>query len=890
MTERQFSGARWWKFDFHTHTPASGDFMQGADERSKADVTPESWLREFMKKGIDCVAITDHNSGAWINLLKGKLRELEQDKPDWYHPLYLFPGVEISAHGGVHILAIFGDDKSTGDIDSLLGAVGYSGTRGASDAVTNKSIDEVVDTIAHQGGIAIPAHVDKEKKDHPKGLFHLLGPTLEKVLDNKNIYSMELRDSDYKKPRLYVDKKLQWTEVRGSDTHFREDNFGTFTWVKMDEPSIEGLKLALMDGTASVNRNMDDDPNRHAEYVIDEISVENAKYMGRSQSLNCQFSPFLNAIIGGRGSGKSTLLEFMRFVLRRERDIPDTLQKESEKYFHVGGDNLLTDSSKISLIYRKGDVRYRLNWSANADMPSLQEKKDDAWEDIPGDINSLFPVHVYSQKQIFELGKEPSALIDIIDKAPEIEYSVIKEKREELIDRYKQIVQKIQELRRKVAQENQLRGEWNDLVRQIDQIEKSRHKDVLQNYRKRRQQLNEIESLGKDWHEMYQRLAEMRDDIAPVSLSEEHFAEHSDILSALKETNERWRDVGRKLGDLVQEASAIVSGWRSEKAAAAWMQTLETEMEKYEQSRTQLEQQGIEPSRYPLLLQRQKDVQGELRKIEESKSDNEKLQSQGKQVFEKIEENRSRLSENREEFLRNVIEGNKYVHIEVKRFGEDWQSVEEDIRRILQCPDHFDKDIEGLKNIYQRNGGQQYSKLKEAVIGIRREERSAIDSRFANHLQKLPLESIIDLYLWFPEDDLEITFGPKNSQIRSGSPGQKTAALLAFILSYGHEPLLLDQPEDDLDNELIYSLIVQQLRDVKSKRQVIVVTHNANVVVNGDAEMVFPLKVAHGETRVQEPASIQKRQVRKEICNILEGGEQALDQRYKRIRLEHSND
>ena len=81
--------------------------------------------------------------------------------------------------------------------------------------------------------------------------------------------------------------------------------------------------------------------------------------------------------------------------------------------------------------------------------------------------------------------------------------------------------------------------------------------------------------------------------------------------------------------------------------------------------------------------------------------------------------------------------------------------------------------------------------------------------------------------------------------------------MLAFILSYGNEPLLLDQPEDDLDNELIYELIVQQLRETKSRRQVIVVTHNANIVVNGDAEMVFPLKVAGGETIVTQPASIQ---------------------------------
>ncbi len=80
-----------------------------------------------------------------------------------------------------------------------------------------------------------------------------------------------------------------------------------------------------------------------------------------------------------------------------------------------------------------------------------------------------------------------------------------------------------------------------------------------------------------------------------------------------------------------------------------------------------------------------------------------------------------------------------------------------------------------------------------------------------------------------------------------------------------------------------------ELRAVKSERQVIVVTHNANVVVNGDAEMVLPLKVEDGQTRVQEPASIQNKQVRQAICDILEGGEKAFEQRYRRIHLEYSN-
>ena len=155
----QFAGARWWKFDFHTHTPAS-DFRDS--------ITPEhGWLKAFMEKEIDCVAITDHNSGGWIDDLKQALKELEQSSPEWYHPLYIFPGVEISVSNNVHILAIFGPDRDGRCIDQLLGAVGYRGKNGGSDGVTEKSVPDVINQIAKRGGIAIPAHAAKKKRDIP---------------------------------------------------------------------------------------------------------------------------------------------------------------------------------------------------------------------------------------------------------------------------------------------------------------------------------------------------------------------------------------------------------------------------------------------------------------------------------------------------------------------------------------------------------------------------------------------------------------------------------------------------------------------------------------------------------------------------------------------------
>lgn len=656
MNERQFPGARWWKFDFHTHTPASDDF------NNRDGVTHKSWLKAFMEEGIDCVAITDHNSGGWIDDLQLKLEELEENKPDWYRPLYLFPGVEISAHGNVHILAIFGSNKGKDDINGLVDTVGYSGTKGDSDTVTTKTISEVVDEITGRGGIPIPAHADKER-----GLLsELEGQTLKQILTNENIYAIELCENDYQKPQLYEDEKVRWTEVKGSDTHsFSSDKFGTFTWIKMDEPSIDGLKLALVDGDGSVKDNTHDDPNQPPEYFIEKLEISEAKYIGRSKPLKCRFNQALNTIIGGRGSGKSTLMEFMRLVLQRDGDIPEPLKQESRQYFNVGGDSLLIEKSKISLTYLKRGVRYRLNWSAEADCPSLEEKKDGAWSSCPGEIRSLFPVRIYSQKQIFELAKNPRALIDVIDEAPEVDAETIEAQHRNLVNQYKQIEGEQRELNEKINKENQLRGVSNDLTRQIEQIEKSGHETVLQSYSKRRQQLNEFDNLEGKWKEMGDQLVATRDAIAPADFDGQHFSEHPDILSSLETMNEKWQAIQDKLTTLEQEAQSVIADWHAEKNAADWMRTLKTDMEQYESLSTELKQQGIDPNRYPQLLTQQKSIQKELDLISKYQLREKELEAEKRVMFDQIVENRKELSKKRQEFLTNVLQNNQSVSIEV---------------------------------------------------------------------------------------------------------------------------------------------------------------------------------------------------------------------------------
>lgn len=870
MSNWNFPGAKWWKFDFHTHTPASADFR-------KPDVTCEDWLRDYMEKGIDCVAVTDHNCGAWIDKLKRTLARFEKEDPEWYRPLCLFPGVEISANGGVHILAIFDPEKTTSDIDSLLGAVGYRGTKGLSDDVTTRSLTEVIDSIVQVGGIAIPAHVDRDK-----GLFSIKGQSLQQVLENPNIYAMELCDKDLPKPELYKSTKTDWTEVCGSDFH--GDPTGIFTWVKMEFPSIEGLRLALIDGDASVNWDMDAEPNRHAEYVIEEITVGEAKYIGRPEALTCQFSPFLNTIIGGRGSGKSTLLEFMRLVLRREQELPERLEGDYRGYFSTDEDGLLTEDTILRLVYRKGDTRYRLNWDANFEASSLEEqdKETGDWWEAEGEIASLFPVSIYSQKQIFELASEPQGLLGVIDRAPEVGFDEYYRAFQDCINNCKQIYQHGEQLQQKISEEGKLKGQLNDLKRQIEQVEKSGHKDALQNYRLRQQQLNEIQYIEQHWMEFWGSLHEGLAEASEASVDENLFAQHPEILTALQDKQRQWQQEIKQIRKIVGKQTEDLKQWQAEKQSQTWMKMLNRDLQQYRELRAQLEQQGIDPQVYPDLLQKRSWLDRELQQIKSSTQQRDKLKEQYESKRSDAKRHREALTERRTRFLRRVLQGNHSVQISIVPFAEPWTEMEKTIREILQVWDRFDRDIGALKEVIDEEGWEQ---AKRRLFDIRNGKQIAKDARFQTHLQGLPNESLIDLQLWFPEDALQITYGKNGKRIREGSPGQKSAALLTFILAHGDEPLLLDQPEDDLDNDLIYSLIVQAIKATKTKRQIIIVTHNANIVVNGDSEMVHCLNVANGQSHLIS-SSLQSEAIRQRICDTMEGGSKAFEQRYKRIHLE----
>jgi ATPase subunit of ABC transporter with duplicated ATPase domains len=125
-------------------------------------------------------------------------------------------------------------------------------------------------------------------------------------------------------------------------------------------------------------------------------------------------------------------------------------------------------------------------------------------------------------------------------------------------------------------------------------------------------------------------------------------------------------------------------------------------------------------------------------------------------------------------------------------------------------------------------------------------------------------------------------------EVSHASPGQRSAAMLSFILHHGNEPLVLDQPEDDLDSAWVSSLIIKELRRSRWTRQLIVVTHNANIPVLGDCERVIVMENVGGKVRATEAGPIENVAVRQRIQDVMEGGVEAFVRRERRYDNELS--
>lgn len=937
-----YPGARWWKVNFHTHTPASKDWHNATDVSPQP--TPEHWLLKYMGAEVDCVVIADHNSGAWIDSLKDAYEGLKANPPAGFRELYLFPGVEISVSGGFHLLAILDLDKTTCDVNKLLGKVDYVGTSGATDGVTGRSALEVIEAAA-DCGLAVPAHADQ-----PKGLLHLDNSgracamqdpmTLQRLFDGGRVIGAEIVNTQTRKPQIYVDAKCRWTEVLGSDSHsLRSDPVpgSRFTWVKMAKPTLEGLRLALLDGAGFSIRRSDDsepfDPFQLPDHFIESVEISNARYMGRGQPERLEFHPWFNALIGGRGTGKSTVVHALRLAFRREGDLralPEESEARStfERFVKIPQsrndedgalDYRTSQKTEILAKLSREGVPYRLRWRENATGSAVEEEVGGTWRASASQSITAerFPVRIFSQGQISSLaGESQQALLAVIDQGAGTQSAEEEVKARK--QRFLTLRAQVRELDSRLKGRDDLQVKLDDVRRKLAGFEGKQHAEILKSYQLRSRQNRELDRQLRQVDEIAgQLLARARDistEDAPQGLFNPQESLDQGALSAIERLHTAVNEAAAAVQESGDRLAALAKRERDGLTASAWHAAFLAAANAYTELSGKLREQGVaDPGEYGKLVQDRQSLEGEIGRLDSLQKERDKLAAEATSQRQRVREARRTLSKTRQDFLTSTLAQNPYVRIDLLPYRPDPRAVEHDLREILDT-DKFEDDILSFENDGPKSGvvadllqnlpvdAQAGSKLIEQRLDTltdRFEEacsgRGNFGGFFNNFLQRecTRRPELLDrLLVWAPEDALKVEYSRKGDgtdfqPIGQASAGQRAAAMLAFLLAHGEEALVLDQPEDDLDNHLIYDLVVRQIRANKLRRQMIIVTHNPNIVVNGDAEMLHAFDFRNGQCRVVKAGSLQEQDMRDEVCRVMEGGREAFERRYRRLGREN---
>lgn len=913
VSTQSYPGAKWWKCDLHIHTQASHDTPD------LQDIPLDTWLLGVMGTGVDVIAITDHNSGSNIDPIKEKYLELLTNNPEGFRELIIFPGVEISAHENVHILAIFDPSAGNSEVEDLLVKLNIPREKwGETDGVfTRNPLSEVIEIINQSGAIAIPAHANGDK-----GIFQLSGNLLRSLAENQQIIAIENDGPKREWPELIKELKPKWIQILGSDCHqIPGTNPHQYTWIKMRTPTLEGFKLALIDQWNSVQIMRDNigDLTISTHPWIRSVTINDTEYIS-SQDAFITFNPGLNTIIGGRGTGKSSTLEFIRLCSGRIDEIPDKLSEDLNKYFTKTTDEppgLLHEKTLLMLEYQKDDTQYRIRWNSETDNHSINRVKEDGREELSsGEIKNRFPLSIYSQKQIYEMARDSSLILKIIDEDPDIKKEEWERTWNALTSRYKSLQAKIREINASLPDKERILGELEDITSKISRFEKSGYADILKKYQLTVRKERAIEIWEESWESASHSITSLIEQIGAndpdLSVMDR---DDPDDQNCIKDLEERTITVNNTIDELRNIAKSLESHW------ADWIKTKEesewnkknTEIHsQYSSLMDKLAEDGISDiQQYGQLIQNRETLREQITTYDSLILSLEEYYIQEKQLLKDITTHRRELTRKRSEFIRRNLARNKQIRMIILPFG-DKRSAEDQVRSVLGLdkniyakyihdPDNKTGIIDRLYDNYDMTG--QHVDSDDLLKRLEQEKKfiydlcdgkssSDTERRFIEKMIRCSQDQRDEFAFIFPDDFLSIGYKTESDgifkDITQGSPGQKNAVILSFILSYGTQPLILDQPEDDLDNHLIYDMIVRHLRKIKEKRQIIIVTHNANIVVNGNADLVIPLIAEGGETIINQEGTIQDEQVRDEICRVMEGGRIAFEMRYKRILREFS--
>ncbi|WP_413853556.1 TrlF family AAA-like ATPase [Candidatus Ruminimicrobium bovinum] len=847
-------GSEWHKWDLHVHTASSFDYgYKGTDSDDRL-------VKSFKENNISAVAITDHFiiDKDRIN----KLRELSSET-------VFFPGVELRTDKGntnIHIVAIFSDKYDIKVLEESFNVFKRDkGKNPLNDEKIYWDFNDIVDFVKKHNGL-LTIHAGSKESGVDRKITNAL-PINEAIKEEfaKNIHIFEVGKQkdieDYKK-KVLPDIKKEKPIIICSDNHDPRE-YASNLWIKADL-TFEGLKQIIYEPDRVKNQQAK--PEEKPVYQVIS-SVELNKDSFWKQKIN--FNENLNTIIGGRSTGKSNLLAAIAnklscYSCEDKSDKKEFINNISKDIKIIWKDNVEKDNRKVEFLSQnkihelskeenKKDLNTRVEGIIKEKNTTVIDNyntfKQNQEQKINTNIKKLFPIMQNMKSKIESMKSKGDK------KGVEGNIKLLE-------DRLSGIKINGELLEQEIKQYNEGKQKINDYLIRINTITKDISKiDYLLN-----------ENIIKE--DILNNYIELSDDIKDKI---------SQIMVNVKqEANNLWKEKLSTEKEILETEKECKEGEIEKIKNKAEYKNTEQNIEKNKEYKALQDELDKERAKLKEIEKEENEIKTYQQQIDELK---DKIITDNYKFFEEIKTTIGFLQQNGDK-----VKIKPTVKLDKKLYDTIIEYINIKHHQEYKEVDKVNKDY--MTNIKFFNSGLLDSALENNLI-----------MKTGKDIQMF-LITLFSRNLFYIDYQLEY----ENDNFEKMSDGKKAFVILTMILEYSNEkcPVLIDQPEDSLDNRSIYNELSKYLKQKKKERQIILVTHNANIVVNTDAENVIVANQNGTQTKNRDGIKFQyingslestkkkdssefileSQGIREHVCEILEGGKDAFYKREQKYGLD----
>lgn len=835
-------GSEWRKWDLHFHTPSSYDY------RDKS-VTNQKIIDILAENKISVVAITDHHTMDIARIQE--LQLLGKDKG-----ITVLPGIEFCSELGgaesIHFIGIFSEKSDFSTIWTKIQGK-HNLTKADIERKGNERIVcnfvDTCKTIIELGGI-ISVHAGSKSNSIESIKSNLLVKQETKTtLLSDYVSILELgkpEDEKVYQEKVFPSIGFKLPIIICSDNHdIKNYSLKENCWIKAD-PTFEGLKQIIYEPEERVriqqnNPIFDFEKSPFTEIQIDEDAqiFENEEDGVVLAKTILPINSGLVSIIGGRGTGKSILVDY----------ISSGLGKKTEKNY--------TRNDKVS-IKRKTSLKEEDTTFVLSNQPNIQfmyisqseikrivEKPEEFTKNIRETIGVISEYNIPSeyQEKVDMYINELSNVIKVLE-----ENNTNSNQKKEVIDkdikRYSDFITNV------TSQENKTK---------LEKYQKNL--DLLANtkffYESLQSEKTKIEQFQNQTNEYLQKVNDVLNEKFAINIP---LINNTEVIDSISQT------VLPKIQELIIQVEEEISNTKNTFANYNGdLTSLLNNVGQYQNRITDLQKQkqNIEDNEKKFISIKENKFKELGRDIEDS------INSYKQEIENKWEnfKNGNDYTEEQRELISDILGGdNLNVSVEIDFDKEKLYQL------LMRNLDGRSWNPDKLEKLLFINDLQSYLSF------VKQETEINVFSDTLISIRSYILDIFFRKFKEYISHNIIIT--SKNKNITKLSHGQRGTIYLQLKLAANifSETIIYDQPEDDLDNEFIMSDLVSIFKKIKKYRQVIIVSHNANLVVNADSEQVI---VAKNEDSILSyiAGSLENPTINEQICKILEGGKEAFKNR-----------